>query len=244
MTYCMGMLLRDGLVMVSDSLTNAGVDQIAKFRKMTVWEQPGERTIVLLTAGNLAISQSTVNLLNEGWEGHNGQTILTVPSMTEAARLVGAAIREVEHTDGPALRAHKLEFDVTMILGGQIHGGPVRLFLIYAAGNFIESTPDTPFFQIGENKYGKPILDRVIKFDTSLPDAAKCSLISMDSTLRSNISVGAVSVKQVYHRDALKVKVHESLVDSDPYFNELRKAWSNGLRQVFADIRNPPWDFS
>jgi putative proteasome-type protease len=240
----MGMLLQQGLIMVSDSLTNAGVDQIAKFRKMTIWETQGERVLVLMTAGNLAVSQAVVGHLNEGL-ALNGkpETMLSVNTMNDAARLVGAAIRAVDATDGNALRQAGLEFEVSMILGGQIAGGPLRLFLVYKAGNFIESTPDTPFFQIGENKYGKPILDRVITFGTNLADAAKCALISMDSTLRSNISVGPPIDLLVYRRDALKVATHQTLADSDPYFTEVRGAWGGGLRKVFSEIRNPPWNF-
>ncbi len=245
MTYCMGLLLQQGLVMVSDSLTNAGVDQIAKFRKMTIWEQPGERVIVLMTAGNLAISQSVLTHLNEGLALNGGPatTMRTVDTMTDAARLVGGAIREVDRFDGVALRTAGVDFEVSMILGGQIKGGPLRLFLVYKAGNFIESTPDTPFFQIGENKYGKPILDRVVHFGTNLADASKCALISMDSTLRSNISVGPPIDMLIYRRDQLKVATHATLADTDPYFAEVRAAWGSGLRAVFSEIRNPPWDF-
>ena len=244
MTYCMGILLQQGLVMVSDSLTNAGVDQIAKFRKMTIWETPGERVIVLMTAGNLAISQSVPNHLNEGL-AVNGKTntMRDVASMTDAARLVGGAIREVDRVDGAAMRSSGVDFEMSMILGGQVNGGPLRLFLIYKAGNFIESTPDTPFFQIGENKHGKPILDRVIHFGANLADAAKCSLISMDSTLRSNISVGPPIDLLIYRRDTHKVATHVTLADTDPYFAEVRTAWGSGLRAVFSDIRNPPWNF-
>jgi putative proteasome-type protease len=244
MTYCMGMLLQQGLVMVSDSLTNAGVDQIAKFRKMTIWETPGERVLVLMTAGNLAVSQAVVGHLNEGLTVNGKSDSMTsVATMGDAARLVGAAVRAVDAVDGAALRQTGIDFDVSMILGGQIAGGPLRLFLVYKAGNFIESTPDTPFFQIGENKYGKPILDRVITFSTNLADASKCALISMDSTLRSNISVGPPIDLLIYRRDSLKVATHETIADSDPYVAEVRAAWGSGLRAVFSEIRNPPWDF-
>lgn len=244
MTYCMGLLLQEGLVMVADSRTNAGVDQVANFRKMHVWESPGERMVVLLTAGNLAISQGVVGALNDGLAMADGpkQTPMTAPTMGDVTRLVGGAVRAVEHVDGPSLRAHHVDFDFTAIVGGQIQGGPLRLFLVYSAGNFIESSPETPFFQIGENKYGKPILDRVIRYGTNLADAAKCALISMDSTLRSNVSVGPPVDLLVYRRDALRVATRQSLAENDPYFAEVRAAWSSGLRSVFSSIKNPPWD--
>ena len=229
--------------MVADSRTNAGVDQVANFRKMHVWESPGERVLVLMTAGNLAISQGVVGALNEGVPvaGDPKPSMMNVPTMSDAARLVGAAVRAVEQIDGPSLRAHHIDFDFSAIVGGQIRGGPPRLFLVYSAGNFIESTPETPFFQIGENKYGKPILDRVIHYGTNLADAAKCALISMDSTLRSNVSVGAPIDMLVYRRDALRVATRQSLAENDPYFAEVRAAWSSGLRSVFSSIKDPPW---
>jgi putative proteasome-type protease len=248
MTYCMGLLLQEGLVMVADSRTNAGVDQVANFRKMHVWESPGERVLVLMTAGNLAISQGVVSSLHEGLRSADDPkpsmpkpSMMTVPTMGDAARLVGAAVRSVEQVDGPSLRAHHVDFDFSAIVGGQIRGGPPRLFLVYSAGNFIESAPETPFFQIGENKYGKPILDRVIQYGTNLADAAKCALISMDSTLRSNVSVGAPVDMLVYRRDALRVATRQSLAENDPYFAEVRAAWSSGLRSVFSSIKDPPW---
>jgi putative proteasome-type protease len=244
MTYCVGLLLADGLVMVSDSRTNAGVDHIATFRKMSVWENPGERTIVMLASGNLAITQAVVNLLNEGHMLENSADALTmmhVPSMFDAARLVGAAIREVFRSDGPALKAQGTEFNCAMILGGQIRGRRLRLFHVYSAGNFIEATPETPYFQVGETKYGKPILDRVVHNRTSLVEAAKCCLISMDSTLRSNISVGLPIDVAIYKRDALKLGVHERIDDSNPYFNDIRKRWSEGLRSVFQQLPDPHW---
>ena len=244
MTYCMGMLLRDGMLLASDSRTNAGVDQVARFRKMTIWERPSERVIVLMTAGNLAVSQAVVGALNEGVAARGGDvdTMNTVATMTGAARLLGAAIRSVEEADGPALAKRGLEFDVSTILAGQVGNGELRMFNHYSAGNFIEATVDTPFFQIGENKYGKPILDRVVTFETSLPDAAKCALISIDSTLRSNISVGPPIDLLVYHRGELKVATHQTLNENDEYFERVRKVWSGGLLELFGEIDDPPWE--
>ena len=245
MTYCVGMLLRSGLLMVSDSRTNAGVDYISTFRKMHVWEVSDERAIVLLTAGNLAISQAVVAMLNEGVPGDETDdealTMVNVSSMTAAARLTGRAVREVERLDGESLKAHRTGFDVSMILGGQIRGRQLRLFQIYAAGNFIEATPETPFFQIGETKYGKPIIDRVVDFETKLGAAAKCALISMESTMRSNISVGPPIDVLVCERDKHKVATHVVIDEGDAYFEEIRLAWASGLRDVFAAIPDPVW---
>lgn len=243
MTYCVGMLLESGLVMVSDSRTNAGVDYISTFRKMNVWEVPGERVVVLLTAGNLAISQSVVTMLNEGVPGEDGelQTMASVPSMTAAARLTGQAIREVEHIDGEALQEHGTGFDVSVILGGQIKDRQLRLFQIYSAGNFIEATPETPYFQIGETKYGKPIIDRVVDYRTELGAATKCAMISMESTMRSNISVGPPIDVLVCERDELAVAGHMVIDEGDDYFESIRNAWATGLRDVFASIPDPEW---
>lgn len=243
MTYCVGLLLREGLVCLADSRTNAGVDYISTFRKLTVWSKPGNRMISLMTAGNLSISQSVVTLLNEGVAGDDGelQTMDTVTSMTGAARLVGRAIREVERIDGPGLRAHDADFNVTMILGGQIAGRNLRMYMFYAPGNYIEASPETPFFQIGESKYGKPILDRVVNFDTTLNQGAKCALISMDSTIRSNISVGLPLDLLIYPRAAEKPVVQRQITADDPYYSMIRDGWSGGLRSVFRTLPDPIW---
>jgi len=240
MTYCVGIQLNDGLVFLSDSRTHAGVDNIATFRKMFVW-QPGDRVVVALTAGNLAASQSVVNLLDEGFGDAANSTLLTVPNMLEAARLVGAAIREVYRRDGEALRSQGTEFDVSFILGGQIGQSEMRLFQVYAAGNFVEATQDTPYFQMGEIKYGKPIVDRVIRSTTSLKAAAKCALISMDSTLRSNLSVGMPLDLAIYPRGSLKLQLLRHIEENDAYFNNLRQRWMDGLRRVFDSIPDPDW---
>ncbi len=235
------MLLEGGLVLVSDSRTNAGVDRIATFRKMSVWEEPGERFIALMTAGNLAVSQAVVTMLREGMP-EDGETMAGVPTMTAAARLVGRAVREVDRVDGPALRAHGSEFAASFILGGQIKGRRLRLFNIYAAGNFVEATAETPYFQIGETKYGKPIIDRVVASSTGLVEAAKCALISMDSSMRSNLSVGPPIDLVIYERDALQVGTRKVIEESDPYFNQIRKRWSDGLRMLFATLPDPEWE--
>ena len=245
MTYCVGMLLESGMVMVSDSRTNAGVDYLSTFRKMYTWEDPGERLIVLLTAGNLAVSQSVVAMLNEGVSSKDGdaelQTMATVPSMTAAARLTGQAIREVERLDAESLKAHGARFEVSMILGGQIRGRQLRLFQVYSAGNFIEATPETPYFQIGETKYGKPIIDRVVDFDTNLGAATKCALLSMESTMRSNISVGPPIDVLIGERDQHEIAGRMVIDEGDGYFEGIRIAWAAGLRDVFSEIPDPEW---
>lgn len=239
MTYCVGMLLDEGLVFLSDSRTNAGVDQINTFRKMSVFEKPGERVLVIMSAGNLAITQSLISLLREAIDANEGQTLMNAPNLYEAARVIGEALREVHRRDAEALKAFSIEFNAALILGGQIGGEAPRLFSIYAAGNFIESTPETPYFQIGESKYGKPIIDRVIKTTTSLPQAAKCALISMDSTIRSNLSVGLPLDLVAVRRDELRV-AHRQVLDADnDYLRMLHTRWGESLRQAFGELPDP-----
>ncbi len=242
MTYCIGMRLEEGLVFLSDSRTNAGLDHINTFRKMTCWEQPGDRVLVLLTAGNLAISQAIVNVLEEQVVKDSQQPgLLGTSTLFDVAVLVGAAVREVYRRDAEALKEFGVEFNPSLILGGQIFGEDPRLFCIYAAGNFIEATMETPYFQIGESKYGKPILDRVIRPDTSLDEAAKCALISMDSTIRSNLSVGTPLDLLLYRRNELEVKRHVVIEAEHPYFAMLRTRWGEQLRRVFLELPNPDW---
>jgi putative proteasome-type protease len=242
MTYCVGLDLRDGLVLLADTRTNAGVDNIATFSKTYVFEQPGERVIALLAAGNLALTQSIVNLLHEGIESDDiVETLLGAKSMFRAAQLVGEAVRRIYRIDGPAMQAQNISFDVSFLLGGQISGGNPRLFQIYAAGNFIEATPDTPFLQIGEHKYGKPILDRAASYDTDLYDGVKLALISMDSTLRSNLTVGPPVDLLVYRRDAFKFELKRRITEDDPYFRMIRERWSEALREAYLAIPRPDW---
>lgn len=242
MTYCVGLHLQEGLVLVSDSRTNAGVDNVSTFSKMHVVEQPGQRVMALLTSGNLAITQSVINLLGEGVEV-NGEleTLSDVPTMFRAAQLVGAAVRQVWRSDGPALQEQNIGFDASILLGGQIRGKPPRLYQVYAAGNFIEATSDSPFLQIGEHKYGKPILDRAAKYETPIEDAIKLALISMDSTLRSNLSVGLPVDLMVLRRDELRVSLKRRICDDDEYFRMIRDRWSAALREAYRSIPNPHW---
>jgi len=236
------MLLDAGMVFLADSRTSAGVDQVSTFRKITVFERTGDRVMVLMSAGNLAISQSVVSLIKERLgEVEHATNLHSVADMFDAARHVGDLLREVHQRDAAALKEHNVEFNASFILGGQIGNAPPRLFSVYAPGNFIEATADTPYFQIGESKYGKPILDRVVTRTTSLAQAAKCALISMDSTIRSNLSVGLpldlVSIK----RDALRVQSHVNIDNDHAYFRMIRTRWSENLRHIFHELPDPEW---
>lgn len=242
MTYCLGLLLEEGLVMIADTRTNAGVDNISTFRKMHVWERPGDRVMVLLTAGNLAVTQSVVALLSEAADADDGrESLTTAPSMFRCAELVGEAVRAVWNRDGPAMEQHAGGFNASFLLGGQIAGRRCRLFEVYQAGNFIEATADTPYLQIGEHKYGKPILDRAARFETPLIDGLKLGLVSMDSTLRSNLSVGLPIDIALYRRDVLQLDLRKRIGEDDPYFSGLRQRWSDALRQAYQAIPNPDW---
>jgi putative proteasome-type protease len=241
-TYCVGLLVDTGLVMLSDSRTNAGIDQINTFRKMATFLRMNERVLVLLSAGNLAITQAVVNLLHEPPENSNDPPrIFRAANMLYAARVVGDALREVHERDAKYMNEHGHDFNGTFILGGQIKGEEPRLFHIYSAGNFIESSIDTPYFQIGESKYGKPIIDRVISRSSSLAQAAKCALISMDSTIRSNLSVGPPLDLAIIRRDELKLATHISIDLENEYFKQIRTRWGFALKEVFSELPNPNW---
>jgi len=240
MTYCVAMRLNAGLVFLSDSRTNAGVDQISTFRKMTVFEHPGERLMVLLSAGNLAITQAVRQIVCER-TGPNDRSVWNARTLFDAVRLVGAAVREVHDRDASALKDAGIDFNCQFLFGGQIRGEQPRLFQVYAAGNFIESTPENPYFQIGEAKYGKPIIDRVVSPATSLDEAAKCALISMDSTLRSNISVGLPLDLLVYEADCLQVSKFVQIDQHNQYMQMIRNTWGARLKQVFQEIPDPTW---
>ena len=241
MTYCVGLLVDTGLVLLSDSRTNAGVDQITTFRKMATFPAP-DRVLVLMSAGNLAITQAVVNLLHDAPAGAEQQSaILQAPDMFKAARVVGDALRAIHERDAESLKEAGHEFNGTFILGGQIRGEEPRLFHIYSAGNFIESSLDTPYFQIGESKYGKPIIDRVISRSSSLAEAAKCALVSMDSTIRSNISVGPPLDLCIIRRDEYKLATHISIDMDNEYFTMIRKRWGFALKEVFSELPNPNW---
>jgi putative proteasome-type protease len=239
MTYAVAFRLERGLVFAADTRTNAGVDNIAQYKKLQIWRRVGERVFVLLSAGNLAATQAVISLLNEHATEESEEEIATVynaPNMYRAARVVGDAIREARRIDGAALEASKLGFNTNFIFGGQIKGERPRLFQIYPEGNFIEATDDTPFFQIGEHKYGKPILDRVAHADMRLGEAAKLILLSFDSTLRSNLSVGMPIDLVLYERDTFDITREKRIGADDEYFRNLSSAWSDALRAAFSKI--------
>ena len=244
MTYCVGLLIDEGLVMAADTRTNAGLDNVGKFKKLHPWAKEGERVFVLLTAGNLAVTQAMTSLLNEALEGKKAKSspdsLFAAKTMFQAARIVGKAIREVRRIDGEHLGAKSEAFTASFIFGGQIGKERPRLFQIYGEGNFIEATPDTPFFQIGEHKYGKPILDRVADAKMPLGEAAKMVLISFDSTLRSNMSVGLPIDMLTYENRTLKFEHVKRIGEDDPYFRLVSGEWSKALRGAFKNI--PPFD--
>jgi putative proteasome-type protease len=243
-TYCVGILLNEGVVLASDSRTNAGIDRVSTFRKMHILERPGERFFALLTAGNLSLTQGVMSLLGE-WLGTENpeRDLWAVGSMFAAARAVGSAVREMHEVDGGYLQQRDdIDFSASFILAGQVRGGQLRLFLIYDAGNFIEAMGDTIYFQIGEVKYGKPILDRIIQPSTSLNAAVKCALISFDSTMRSNVSVGPPIDLLVYRRDSMSPGFSIRLEGSDPYLRSIREAWGSALHKAFEEtVPDPGW---
>jgi putative proteasome-type protease len=242
MTYCVAMLLDTGLVFLSDSRTSAGVDQISTFRKTTVFQRPGDRVLVLQTAGNLAITQAVTSMLREQIVAGEGRdNLFSVANMFEAARCVGDAVRAIHKRDAEQLKEFGLDFNASIIVGGQIRGESPRLFCIYSAGNFIEATAETTYFQIGESKYGKPIIDRVLRRSSSLNEAAKCALVSMDSTIKSNLSVGLPLDLVIVKRDRFDVARHMSIDAENEYFHGIRDRWSEALREAFAELPDPDW---
>jgi len=235
------MSLDAGMIFASDSRTNAGVDQIARFSKMRVFAQEGERVIVTLSSGNLSITQNAINVLDMRARSSDQMSLWNADSMFDVARLLGDSLREVKTRNGPYLVQNNIDAHANFIVGGQVRGEPPRLFNVYGEGNFIEATPDTCYFQIGETKYGKPIIDRVITRRTGLQEATKCTLVSFDSTMRSNISVGLPIDLVVYEADSIQIKLQRRVEESDPYFQMLHTEWGEGLRRVFAQLPNPEW---
>jgi putative proteasome-type protease len=242
MTYCVAMSLEAGMIFAADSRTNAGVDQIGRFSKLRVFVREGDRVVVTLSSGNLSMTQSALNILEQRTRSGDSQMQMwNAPSMFDIARLVGDALREVKMRDGPYLLQNNIDSHATFIVGGQVRGEPPRLFEVYSEGNFIEATADTCYFQIGESKYGKPVIDRVVTRATSLQEATKCTIVSFDSTMRSNISVGLPIDLAVYETDGLRLKLQKRIEESDPYFQMIHTQWGEGLRRVFAELPNPEW---
>ncbi|MZR11931.1 peptidase [Maritimibacter sp. DP07] len=238
MTYCVGMMLDRGLVMMSDTRTNAGVDNISTFNKMHTWEVPGERVFILMSAGNLATTQAVMSTLDERTKApeHRAPSLLETPSMFQAARLVAETLRDVIAAHESAGPTGDSPFSATLILGGQIDGGPPRLFMIYPEGNFIEAGPDTPFFQIGETKYGRPILVRAYDPEMSFERALKLLLVSFDSTLKANLSVGLPFDFQLYETDTLQLGHRSRINADDPYFHEISSEWGEALKQALDSL--------
>ena len=231
------------MVFASDSRTNAGVDHVSSYRKMHTFASEGERVIVILMSGNLSVTQSTISLLDHNARNPDShKTVMNATSMYEVAELIGGALREVRQRDGTYLQQSNVDGSASFIVGGHIRGEPQRLFNIYTEGNFIEATRETPYFQIGESKYGKPVIDRVVKAGTGLLEATKCVLVSFDSTMRSNISVGLPIDLLIYSRNSLRVGFQRHIEESDEYFSMIHKQWGEGLRKVFAQLPNPDWD--
>ncbi|TDK27360.1 peptidase [Luteimonas aestuarii] len=241
MTYCIGLNLEEGLLFASDSRTNAGVDDVRRAGKMRVFAIDGDRVIVTLSAGNLSVTQNALNLLEHRANHGDGVGLYKAQSMFEVATLVGDAMREIRKRDEPYLRDRGIDASASFIVGGQVKGEPPRLFLVYLEGNFIESNPDTPWFQIGEIKFGKPILDRVVTPQSSLEEATKCALVSFDSTMRSNLSVGPPIDLLLYRRDSLQVSQRLRLEDDDAYLNQVRAHWNDSLRNALQTLPSPAW---
>ncbi len=239
MTYCVGLKLKAGLVLLSDTRTNAGVDNIARFRKMFVFEQPGERVVALMAAGNLGITQGVVTKLETAIKQSRTdasiESLMTCDTLYRGAQLVGEAMRDVQKRDRAEIEAQGSAADATLILAGQRKGGELRLFMVYTAGNFIEAYDDTPYLQIGEHKYGKPILDRVIRPDTSIDDAVKAVLVSMDSTLRSNLSVGMPLDLCVIPADEYRANT-QRIENDHKEFRQISDSWAQSLKSAFAAL--------
>jgi len=241
MSYCVATMMDAGIVFASDSRTNAGVDNISSFRKMKIFERPNERVLVIVNSGNLAVTQATINHLEQAIRHNTEPNLMNVYSMYEVAELIGAALREVRLRDGPFLLENNVDGGANFIVGGQIAGEHQRLFMVYSEGNFIEATPETPYFQIGEVKYGKPIIDRVISADTNMDDAIKCVLVSFDSTMRSNLSVGMPIDLACYMRESLELSRIHRFDEQDSYMQCLRQSWGEGVRRAFAQLPNFEW---
>lgn len=244
MTYCVGLTLDCGMVFISDTRTNAGVDNFSTFRKMRIWEAPGERSITLMSAGNLATTQSVISLLDERAKevADREPGILTCKSMYQVAMMVGDTLREVIQTNSDSGHRAESTFHATLLLGGQVGDGHMRLFLIYPEGNFIETSEDTPFFQIGETKYGRPIILRAFNPKMSFEEAIKLLILSFDSTIKANLSVSPPLDVHVYEKDSLKTGRTFRIDGDHPYFREISESWGTALRSAVAGLPDFKFD--
>lgn len=243
MTYCLGIITRFGLVMASDSRTNAGVDYVSNYQKLFDFSLPGERVIIICTAGNLSITQSVINYLRKDLKAQETVNLYSLPTLYEVASYVGSKVRAIQEKDGSWLQKNGIDYKCSLLVGGQIRGEEPQLYLIYSQGNFIQATPETPFLQLGETKYGKPILDRTLKFETPLEAAAKSALLSIDSTMKSNISVGPPICMVMYEADTFTIKHQLQLPQGDPYLLKVRKLWEESLRKAFDNMPNVEWKY-
>lgn len=243
MTYCLGIITHSGLVMASDSRTNAGVDYVSNYQKLFDFSLPGERVIIICTAGNLAITQGVITNLRRDLKAQENVNLHSLPNLHEVANYIGSKIRQVQEKDGAWLKKDGIDFQCSLLVGGQIRGEESQLYLIYSQGNYIHATPETPFLQLGETKYGKPILDRTLNFHTSLAAAAKCALLSIDSTMKSNISVGPPISMVMYERDSFLIKHQLLLRQGDPYLVKVRKLWEESLKKAFDNMPNIEWQY-
>jgi putative proteasome-type protease len=243
MTYCLGIINRFGIVMAADSRTNAGVDYISVYKKLFDFSVAGGRTILICTSGNLSITQAVINELQLDIQTQQKNNLHTLSSMYDIARYIGAKSRQVQERDRQWLEKDRIDYQCNFLLGGQVKGEEPYLYLIYPQGNFIEATKETPFLQIGETKYGKPILDRTITYDTPLEAAAKCALLSIDSTMKSNISVGPPINLVMYETDSFIVRRTLELRLGDPYLAKIRKLWEEFVRQAFEAMPNIEWQY-
>jgi putative proteasome-type protease len=235
LTYCLGIVTRRGVVLASDSRTNAGYDQVNVCRKMHTFVRPGERVLAVLTSGGLSLTQSIVTLLRRDFD--EGRGLAAAPSLYDAARVVGEQVRRVADLDRAALERDEFRFNVHLLLGGQVGAEPPGLYLVYPQGNPLAATEDSPYLQIGESKYGRPILDRGVRYDrTTLEEAAKYALISLDSTMRSNVTVGPPVDLLVYARDELRVSRYRRFHDRDPELGEIRSRWEEALRRSVLEL--------
>ena len=242
MTYCVGIITKYGLVMAADSRTNAGVDYISTYQKLFDFSQAGSRAILLCNSGNLSFTQGVITLIRKDLKLQEESNIHSLPTMYEIARYIGNKIRQIQEQDRNWLQKDNIDYKCSFLLGGQIKDEDMELYHIYSQGNFIQATPETPFLQIGETKYGKPILDRTLNFDTPLEACAKCALLSIDSTMKSNISVGPPINMVMYEKDSLLVKNRLQLRLGDPYLVKTRKWWEESLRNAFDQMPNIEWE--
>lgn len=241
MTYCIGLNLDQGLVLASDSRTNAGLDDVRRTGKMRVFAVEGQYLFVTLSAGNLSLTQNALNLLEQRSRDGSAASLASAASMFDIARMIGDALREIRQRDEAYLRDSGVDPTGSFIVGGQVRGEAPRLFLVYSEGNFIESSPEMPYFQTGESKFGKPILDRVITPQTAMTEACKCVLVSFDSTMRSNLSVGPPLDLLLYRRDSFSADLRQRLDEHDPYLQSISRQWNETLRQGVRDLPDPAW---